>query len=186
MASATLRRPIACSSVAAASRPSLVLGDSSELPMTTISRPGVWGSDVTGDATGPTSVILPPGTAGLNSCCSWPWLPLRSSSRLVVVSRGNHHAGNGGRGLRHPRPGETPSLPSGVARKQQGPYRRPAGGAREVQPAGRQTKYTAAPAHPCQRESTKEPAADQECGAGPTESSPYYKRRQKNGSFPVS
>ena len=73
MASATLRRPISCSSVAAASRPSLVLGDSSELPMTTISRPGVWGSDVTGDATGPTSVILPPGTAGLNSCCSWPW-----------------------------------------------------------------------------------------------------------------
>ena len=43
MASATLRRPIACSSVAAASRPSLVLGDSSELPMTTISRPGDMG-----------------------------------------------------------------------------------------------------------------------------------------------
>ena len=35
-------------------------------------------------------------------------------------------------------------------------------------------------------ESTKEPAADQECGAGPTETSPYYKRRQKDGSFTVS
>ena len=60
MASATLRRPISCSSVAAATRPSLVLGDSSAR----MSRPGVWGNDVTGDATGPTSVIRsldPPG-----------------------------------------------------------------------------------------------------------------------------
>ena len=48
MASATLRRPISCSSIAAASRPSLVLGDSSVLPATTMSRPGVWGNDVTG------------------------------------------------------------------------------------------------------------------------------------------
>ena len=62
MASATLRRPIACSSVAAASRPSLVLGDSSELPMTTISRPGVWGSDVTGTRPAPpaSSCLLAP------------------------------------------------------------------------------------------------------------------------------
>ena len=44
----------------------------------------------------------------------------------------------------------------------------------------------AASGPPAGRESTKEPAADQECGAGPTESSPYYKRRQKDGSFPVS
>ena len=79
MASATLRRPISCSSVAAASRPSLVLGDSSVLPATTMSRPGVWGNDVTGDTTGPTSVIRSSDTAGPNSCwssdssgCSWP------------------------------------------------------------------------------------------------------------------
>ena len=58
------------------------------------------------------------------------------------------------------------------------------GQAREGQPAGRQAQHTAAPAHPCQRESTKEPAADQECGAGPTESSPYYKRRQKERLIP--
>ena len=79
MASATLRRPISCSSVAAASRPSLVLGDSSVFLVITMSRPGVWGNDVTGDATGPTSVIRSPDTTGPNSCwsgdssgCSWP------------------------------------------------------------------------------------------------------------------
>ena len=78
MASATLRRPISCSSVAAASRPSLVLGDSSVFPAITMSRPGVWGNDVTGDATGPTSVIRSPDTTGPNPCwsgdssgCSW-------------------------------------------------------------------------------------------------------------------
>ena len=68
MASATLRRPISCSSVAAASRPSLVLGDSSLFPAITMSRPRVWGNDVTGDATGLTSVIRSPDTAGPNSC----------------------------------------------------------------------------------------------------------------------
>ena len=79
MASATLRRPISCSSVAAATRPSLVLGDSSVFPAITMSRPGVWGNDVTGDATRPTSVIRSPDTTGPNSCwsgdssgCSWP------------------------------------------------------------------------------------------------------------------
>ena len=94
MASATLRRPISCSSVAAASRPSLVLGDSSELPVTTMSRPGVWSSDVTGDATGPTSVILSPGTAELNSCwcsasscCSWPWGTTTTDRSDCISSR---------------------------------------------------------------------------------------------------
>ena len=51
-----------------------------------------------------------------------------ASSRLVVVSRENHHAGNGGRGLRHPRPGKAPRLPTRVARERQEPYRGPAGG----------------------------------------------------------
>ena len=51
-----------------------------------------------------------------------------ASSRLVVVSRENHHAGNGGRGLRHPRPRKAPRLPTRVARERQEPYRGPAGG----------------------------------------------------------
>ena len=79
MASVTLRRPISCSSFAAATRASLVLVDSSVFPAITMSRPGVWGNDVTGDATGPTSVIRSPDTTGPNSCwsgdssgCSWP------------------------------------------------------------------------------------------------------------------
>ena len=70
MASATLRRPISCSSVAAATRPSLVLGDSSVPPASTMSWPGVWGNDVTGDAIGPTSVIRSLDPTGPNPCWS--------------------------------------------------------------------------------------------------------------------
>ena len=99
-----------------------------------------------------------------------------------------------GRGKRRPERREgaakRPRVESSSSDRRDGSEESRSGGGRDrpgrgSQP-GRQTQYTAAPAHPCQRESTKEPAADQECGAGPTESSPYYKRRQKNGSFPVS
>ena len=48
MAAATLCRPISCSKVAAATRPSFVLGDSSASPVRRMSRPGVRGNDVTG------------------------------------------------------------------------------------------------------------------------------------------
>ena len=77
-------------------------------------------------------------------------LPHTPGRDIVVIgsseespSRGNHHAGNGGRGLRHPRPGKAPSLPSRVAREQQGPYGRPAGGAERGRSPGR-TSYPAA------------------------------------------
>ena len=61
MASATLRRPISCSSVAAATRPSRDLGDSSASPGRWMSRPGVQGNDVTGDETSSANTILPTG-----------------------------------------------------------------------------------------------------------------------------
>ena len=57
MAAATLGRPISCSNVAAATGPSRDLGDSSASSWRRMSRPGVQGNDVIGDATGPTSVI---------------------------------------------------------------------------------------------------------------------------------
>ena len=55
--------------------------------------------------------------------------PIRERAVASSSSAGeNHHAGNGGRGLRHPRPGKAPRLPTRVARERQEPYRGPAGG----------------------------------------------------------
>ena len=66
-----------------------------------------------------------------------------AGSRLVVISRGNHYAGNSGRGLRHPHPGKAPSLPTRVAREQQESHREPAGGDGRDRSPGR-TSYPAA------------------------------------------
>ena len=54
----------------AATHPSRDLGDSSEPPGRRMSRPGVQGNDVTGDAAGSTSVILSLGPDGPGSCRS--------------------------------------------------------------------------------------------------------------------
>ena len=58
MASATLRQPISCSSVAAATRPSRDLSDSSISCGSWISLPGVRGADGTGDGTRLTNTTL--------------------------------------------------------------------------------------------------------------------------------
>ena len=92
MASATLRRPISCSSVAAATCPSLVLGDSSVPPARTMSRPGVWGNDVTGDATlrGPTPV-------GPATLLAAPGLKVQPLQTGAMVSAPVRRPGHGGR-----------------------------------------------------------------------------------------
>ena len=76
MAAAKLRRPISCSNVAAATRPSRDLGDSSESPGRRMSRPGVQGNDVTGDVAGSSSVIRllspeGPGSCGSSNASGW-------------------------------------------------------------------------------------------------------------------
>ena len=70
MASATLCRPISCSSVSAAICPSRDLGDSSESHGRCISCPGVRGNDVTGDETSSSNTILSKGPDRPGSCCS--------------------------------------------------------------------------------------------------------------------
>ena len=76
MASATLSRPISCSNVAAATRPSRDLGDSSESPGRRMSHPGVQGNDVTGDVAGSSSVLRllspdGPGSCGSGGASDW-------------------------------------------------------------------------------------------------------------------
>ena len=97
MAAATLRRPISCSKVAAATRPSFVLGDSSASPGRRMSRPGVRGNDVTGDATGRTSVIRSLDPEGPDPCCSGNTSgcsgPLQTGPTVSAPARRLDHGG---------------------------------------------------------------------------------------------
>ena len=111
MAAATLRWPISCSSVAAATRPSRDLGDSSESPGRRMSHPGVQGNDVTGDVAGSSSVILllspdGPGSCGSGDASGWSgsdgitttdWIGSTSRFTLFLTSRSSSAlCGHGG------------------------------------------------------------------------------------------
>ena len=100
MAAATLRRPISCSNVAAPTRPSRDLGDSSVSPGRRMSRPGVQGNDVIKDATGPTSVIRSLDPKGPGPCCSGDatgWSGPRVSPPWTGPAAQAHRLDHGGR-----------------------------------------------------------------------------------------